>query len=154
MGLKLDDAQAIMAAALKYARANNLKPMGFVVLDERGALRTAAVEDGTSLARWKVAFGKAHGALSMGVSSRKLNDMAVERPHFIASLASVFGEGLVPVPRGVLSSTPRAPSSARPAPRATPRTTTRRRCSPPSPRPGSRASGQDPTFDSCADVRS
>ncbi len=102
MGLKLDDAQAIVAAALKYARANNLKPMGFVVLDERGALRTAAVEDGTSLARWKVAYGKAHGALSMGVSSRKLNDMAVERPHFIASLASVFGEGLVPVPGGVL----------------------------------------------------
>jgi uncharacterized protein GlcG (DUF336 family) len=102
MGLKLGDAQAIVAAAVKYARANNLKPMGFVVLDERGALRTAAVEDGTSLARWKVAYGKAHGALSMGVSSRKLNDMAVERPHFIASLASVFGEGLVPVPGGVL----------------------------------------------------
>jgi uncharacterized protein GlcG (DUF336 family) len=102
MALKLDDAQAIVAAALKYARANNLKPMGFVVLDERGALRTAAVEDGTSLARWTVAFGKAHGALSMGVSSRKLNDMAVERPHFIASLPSVFGEGLVPVPGGVL----------------------------------------------------
>ena len=38
----------------------------------------------------------------MGVSSRKLNDMAVERPHFIASLASVFGEGLVAVPGGVL----------------------------------------------------
>ena len=87
---------------MKYARANNLKPMGFVVLDERGALRTAAVEAGTSLARWKVAYGKAQGALSMGVSSRKLHDMAVERPHFIASLASVFKEGIVPVPGGVL----------------------------------------------------
>ena len=102
MGLKLGEAQAIVAAALKYARANTMKPMGFVVLDERGALRAAAVEDGTSLARWKVAYGKAHGALSMGVSSRKLHDMAVERPHFVASLASVFSEGLVPVAGGVL----------------------------------------------------
>jgi uncharacterized protein GlcG (DUF336 family) len=102
MGLKLDEAQAIVAAALDYARAKSLKPMGFVVLDERGALRAAAVEDGTSLARWKVAYGKAHGALGMGVSSRKLHDMAVERPHFVASLASVFTEGVVPVPGGVL----------------------------------------------------
>jgi uncharacterized protein GlcG (DUF336 family) len=102
MGLKLDEAQAIVAAAIAYARTKALKPMGFVVLDERGALRAAAVEDGTSLARWKVAFGKAHGALSMGVSSRKLHDMAVERPHFVASLASVFSEGIVPVPGGVL----------------------------------------------------
>jgi len=102
MGLKLGDAQAIVAAALAYARAKNLKPMGFVVLDERGALRAAAVEDGSSLARWKVAYGKANGALSMGVSSRKLHDMAVERPHFVASLASVVSEGLVPVPGGVL----------------------------------------------------
>jgi uncharacterized protein GlcG (DUF336 family) len=102
MGLKLGEAQAIVAAALAYARAKGLKPMGFVVLDDRGALRAAAVEDGASLARWKVAYGKANGALSMGVSSRKLQDMAVERPHFIASLASVFSEGLVPVPGGVL----------------------------------------------------
>ena len=102
MGLKLDEAQKIVAAALVYARAKGLKPMGFVVLDERGALRAAATEDGTSLARWKVAYGKAHGAISMGVDSRKLHDMALERPHFVASLASVFGEGLVPVPGGVL----------------------------------------------------
>jgi uncharacterized protein GlcG (DUF336 family) len=102
MGLKLDSAQAIVASALRYARDKNLKPMGFVVLDERGALRAAATEDKTSLARWKVAYGKAQGALAMGVSSRTLNAMAIERPHFVASLGSIFGEGLVPVPGGVL----------------------------------------------------
>ncbi len=102
MGLNLEQAQTIVAAALAYARAKSLKPMAFVALDERGALRAAAAEDGTSLARWKVAYGKAQGALSMGVSSRKLHDMAVERPHFIASLATVFKEGIVPVPGGVL----------------------------------------------------
>jgi uncharacterized protein GlcG (DUF336 family) len=102
MALKLEQARAIVASALAYARAKAMKPMAFVVLDERGAIRAAASEDGTSLSRWKVAYGKAQGALSMGVSSRRLQEMALERPHFIASLASLFGEGIVPVPGGVL----------------------------------------------------
>jgi len=58
MGLRLEQAQKIVAAALAYARQKSLKPMAFVVLDERGALRAVASEDGTSLARWKVAYGK------------------------------------------------------------------------------------------------
>ena len=102
MGLTLEQAQTIVAGALAEARRKNLKPMGFVVLDERGALRAAAVEDGAPLARWKVAFGKANGALSLGVSSRRLQEMAVERPHFLAGLGTVLDAGLVPVPGGVL----------------------------------------------------
>lgn len=102
MALTLDVAQKIVADALAYARAKTLKPMGIVVLDERGALRAAATEDAASLARWKIAFGKANGALHVGVSSRKLHDMALERPHFVASLATVVESGLVPVPGGVL----------------------------------------------------
>jgi uncharacterized protein GlcG (DUF336 family) len=100
--LTLDLAQKIVAAALAFSREKNLKPMGFVVLDARGALRAAAVEDGTSLARWKVAYGKAHGAISLGVSSRVLGTMAVERPHFVGALPSILPEGVIPVPGGVL----------------------------------------------------
>jgi uncharacterized protein GlcG (DUF336 family) len=100
--LTLEVAQKIIAGALAAARELKLKPMGFVVLDERGALRASASEDGTSLARWKVAYGKAHGSISMGVSSRILEKLAVERPYFIGSLASVFPEGIVPVAGGVL----------------------------------------------------
>lgn len=102
MGLTLEVAQTIVAGALAYARAKNLKPMSVVVLDGRGALCAAATENGASLAGWKIAFGKANGALSLGVSSRTLHDMALERPHFVASLASVVEAGLVPVPGGVL----------------------------------------------------
>jgi uncharacterized protein GlcG (DUF336 family) len=100
--LTLEQAQNIVAGAIAYARDKNLKPMGFVVLDARGALRAAASEDGTSLGRWKVAYGKAHGAITMGVSSRVLNDLALARPHFIGALGSIFDEGIVPVPGGVL----------------------------------------------------
>jgi len=100
--LTLDLAQKIVAASIAASREKGLKPMGFVVLDERGALRAAGVEDGASLARWKVAFGKANGAISMGVSSRVLEKLATERPYFVGSLASVFPDGIVPVPGGVL----------------------------------------------------
>ncbi|MFZ1108719.1 MAG: heme-binding protein [Rhodomicrobium sp.] len=98
----LEQAQKIVAGALAYARENNLKPMGIVVLDARGALRAAAVEDGASLGRWKVAYGKANGAISLGVNSRVLGAMAVERPHFVGSLGAVFSDGVVPVAGGVL----------------------------------------------------
>jgi len=60
--LTLGQAQKIVNEALAFARAQNLKPMAFVVLDARGALRAAASEDGASIARWKVANGKASGA--------------------------------------------------------------------------------------------
>ena len=100
--LTLDLAQKIVAASIAAAREKGLKPMGIVVLDERGALRAAGVEDGASLARWKVAFGKANGAISMGVSSRVLEKMALDRPYFVGSLASVLPDGIVPVPGGVL----------------------------------------------------
>jgi uncharacterized protein GlcG (DUF336 family) len=101
--LNYDQAQKIVAAALAAARELNLKPMSFVVLDARAALRAAATEDGAAIARWKVAYGKAHGAISLGVSSRALGTMALERPHFIGALASsVIDDGLVPVAGGVL----------------------------------------------------
>jgi uncharacterized protein GlcG (DUF336 family) len=100
--MTLDLAQKIVAAALAAAREKNLKPMAFVVLDARGALRAAASEDETSIARWKVAHGKAHGAISMGVSSRVLSTMAVERPYFVGALPSILPDGVIPVPGGVL----------------------------------------------------
>ena len=101
--LTYDQAQRIVAAALAAARQQSLKPMSFVVLDARAALRAAATEDGAAIARWKVAFGKAHGAISLGLSSRTLGAMALERPHFIGALASsVIDDGLVPVAGGVL----------------------------------------------------
>ncbi len=99
--LSLGQAQEIVSAAIAFARSRNLKPMAFVVLDARGALRAAASEDGASIARWKIACGKANGALALGVSSRRIGNMAVDRPHFVASLHAIV-EGIVPVAGGLL----------------------------------------------------
>jgi uncharacterized protein GlcG (DUF336 family) len=99
--MKLGEAQRIVATALATARSRNFKPLAVVVLDARGSLRALAAEDGTSLKRAEVAIGKAHGALALGVGSRRLAAMAAERPSFLAAVTPAVG-GLIPVPGGVL----------------------------------------------------
>jgi uncharacterized protein GlcG (DUF336 family) len=100
--LTLAAAQTIITAALAHAREKKFAPMGVVVLDERGVLKTYAAEDGTALRRADIATGKAYGALSMGVGSRTLGKRAEERPHFIAAVNGAIGGSMIPVPGGVL----------------------------------------------------
>jgi uncharacterized protein GlcG (DUF336 family) len=101
MQLTLGVAQSIVRDALAHARKAGFKPVSVVVLDARCAVMAAASEDGTSLKRFEIARGKASGALAFNVGSRKLGEMAVERPHFFAGAAQAVG-GLVPVAGGVL----------------------------------------------------
>jgi uncharacterized protein GlcG (DUF336 family) len=100
--LTLDQAQTIVATALRHGRAEGYQPLAVVVLDARAVMKAFAAEDGTSLRREEIARGKAHGALSLGVGSRTLARRAVETPHFIAAVTQAVGGLLVPVPGGVL----------------------------------------------------
>ena len=100
--LTLSNAQAIIAEALAYARHEGLKPLAVAVLDARGALKAAAAEDGTSLKRFEVAHGKAHGALALGMGSRAIQKRAEQQPTFVAAVSHVVGGALVPVAGGVL----------------------------------------------------
>jgi uncharacterized protein GlcG (DUF336 family) len=100
--LTLEAANKMIEAGLAYARSEKMNPMGIVVLDARGALKAASLEDRTSLIRWRIAFAKAYGALGMGAGTRKLATMAAERPAFIGAASQLAEMGLVPVPGGVL----------------------------------------------------
>ena len=100
--LTLAQAQSILAAALAHGREHNLQKLAVAILDDRGALKAFAAEDGTSLKRAEIAQGKAFGAIAMGVGSRALHRMAGERPHFVEALHGVVNGPMVPVPGGVL----------------------------------------------------
>ena len=100
--LTLDLTRRIIDAALEEADRRGLKPLAVVVLDDRGALKAAAAQDGTSLARDRIAHGKAYGALSLGIGSRALFQRAQEQPYFVSAANGVVGGALVPVPGGVL----------------------------------------------------
>lgn len=100
--LTLAKAQAIVTAALAHARAKGFKPLSIAVLDARGALVAAASEDGTSLKRFEIALGKAKGAVALGLGSRAIGQMAIDRPHFFAGAVHAVGGEMVPVAGGVL----------------------------------------------------
>jgi uncharacterized protein GlcG (DUF336 family) len=100
--ITLSQAQTIVTTALAHAREKGFQPLAVIVLDARGVPKAFAAEDGTSLRRYEIAHGKAHGALAMGIGSRTLGKRAEERPHFIAAVTHVVGGALVPVPGGVL----------------------------------------------------
>ena len=86
--LTLAQANQIISAALAKSHEAGYKPMGIAVLDEGGALKAFAREDGASMFRFEIARGKAWGAVGMGVSSRMLATRAKDNPNFFVSLAA------------------------------------------------------------------
>lgn len=95
-------AQQIIEAGLGHGRSKDMLPLSVVVLDARGALKAAASEDATSLKRSDIAYGKAHGALALGMGSRSIFKRARDQGFFVAAVTHVVGGALIPVPGGVL----------------------------------------------------
>ncbi|WP_137113701.1 heme-binding protein [Mesorhizobium sp. GR13] len=102
MAMTLEQANMIVGAAFAEGRSRNLKPLSVAVLDAGGHLIAFQKQDGSSMLRFEIAFGKAYGALAVGFGSRWLDKAAADRPHFVAGLNAVSGGNIVPVPGGVL----------------------------------------------------
>lgn len=100
--LMLAVAQKIVSASIAHGREKNFMRLAVAVLDARGALKSFAAEEGTSLKRGEIAIGKANAALAMGLGTRSINKMAKDRPYFIGSVTNAVGGSFVPVPGGVL----------------------------------------------------
>ncbi|MBW3096585.1 GlcG/HbpS family heme-binding protein [Pseudohoeflea coraliihabitans] len=100
--LTLTQANTIISAAFKHAEKLSLAPLTVVVLDPGGHMIALQRQDGSSILRCEIATGKAFGALALGLGSRKVSAMAIERPHFLEGLSGVSGGRIVPVPGGVL----------------------------------------------------
>lgn len=100
--VSLEKANTIIAAAFKKGSEAGMKPLSCVVVDAGGHVIAFQRQDGTSLLRMDIAIGKAAGALALGVSSRKIGEMAAERPHFVAALSHLAPKGLLPVAGGVI----------------------------------------------------
>ncbi len=100
--LPLAKANIIIAEALRLGREEDMLPLTVVVLDTGGKLIAVQSEDGSGIVRFDVAFGKAWGALGMGISSRLIRDRLSKRPVFQTALAAASDGRLIPVPGGVL----------------------------------------------------
>ena len=84
------------------SKRDDLKPMTAVVIDAGGAVSSAQRQDGASPIRIDLAKGKAHGAVMMGISSRKLGERAEHQAYFIQAVNALCDGSLVPVAGGVL----------------------------------------------------
>ena len=100
--LTLALAATIVDAAIAARKREGLLPLAVAVLDGGGNLVAFKREDGSGVMRFDIAFGKAHGALGMGMSSRLIRDRLKERPAFQGALAAASGGRFIPVPGGVL----------------------------------------------------
>jgi uncharacterized protein GlcG (DUF336 family) len=100
--ITLDQARAVIAAAMAEGKTLGLAPLTVAVLDAGAHLIALERQDGSGIVRPQLAIAKAAGALGLGVSSRKIGEMAAERPTFIATLATISPNGVAPAAGGVI----------------------------------------------------
>lgn len=100
--MNLETARQLIADTRASGARRGLKPLSVIVLDAGGHPLAFEREDGSSIGRFQVAFGKAHGALALGIGSRALMARAEQQPYFVGAVGAALGGALVPVPGGVL----------------------------------------------------
>jgi uncharacterized protein GlcG (DUF336 family) len=102
MALTLDQANTIIAAALKRSQEAGYKPMAVAVLDESGNVKSMQRQDGASMFRVDIATGKAWASVAMGAASRVLTQRAKDLPAFFGALASTGKGKFIPQTGAVL----------------------------------------------------
>ncbi len=102
MALTLEQASAMVDAALAKGREMGLTPLCVTVLDQGGHLKALKREDGAGMLRVTIAVAKAWGAVGMGLGTRRFAERSGQAPAFFATLSDMTDGKVVPVPGGVL----------------------------------------------------
>jgi uncharacterized protein GlcG (DUF336 family) len=102
MSITLDQANRIIAAILKRAVELECRPIGAVVVEPGCVVKAFQKEDGASLMRFEMAYGKAYAALSLGRNSSLVKLRQQEKPEFVQFLIAASGERLFAEGGGVL----------------------------------------------------
>lgn len=102
MRISLEQANAVIIAAFAEGKRLGLAPLTVAVTDAGGHPIALQRQDRASSLRPQIATAKACGALSLGVSSRRIGEMAAERPAFIAMLGEIAPQGILPAAGGVI----------------------------------------------------
>lgn len=100
--ISLAQANAVIEAAIAKGLELGLAPLTVAVTDAGGHLVALQRQDRSSLLRPQIAAAKACGALGVGVSSRKIAEMAAERPTFVGMLGNITAQGILPAAGGVI----------------------------------------------------
>ena len=94
--ITLDQANRIIAAILKRGAEINCRSLSVLVVEPGCILKAFQKEDGSSMIRFEMAYGKAYAALAMGRSSKLVKVRAEEKPIFMRYLVAASGEQIFP----------------------------------------------------------
>lgn len=87
--ITLAEANKIINGTFASAKKRKAYALAVIVLDAGGRVKAFQKQDGASLMRFEIAYGKAFAALSLNRSSRQVLQKHREKPYFMANLESL-----------------------------------------------------------------
>jgi uncharacterized protein GlcG (DUF336 family) len=84
--LSLAEANKIIEGTFKSAKKRNAYALAAIVLDAGGRVKAFQKQDGASLMRFEIAYGKAFGSLALNRSSRQVLQKFRDKPYFMSDL--------------------------------------------------------------------
>ena len=94
--ITLEQANRIIEAILERGGTLGCRPLAVIVVEPGCKVKAFQKEDGSSMIRFEMAFGKAYAALAMGRSSKLVKVRAEEKPIFMRYLISASDEQIFP----------------------------------------------------------
>ncbi|HEY4407493.1 MAG TPA: heme-binding protein, partial [Xanthobacteraceae bacterium] len=94
--ISLDLANRIIDAVLRRAAEIDCRPISVIVVEPGCKVKAFQKEDGSSMIRFEMAFGKAYAALALGRSSKLVHIRAEERPIFMRYLMGATDQQIFP----------------------------------------------------------
>jgi len=94
--LSLVQANRIIAAILLRGVELKCRPLSVIVVEPGCKVKAFQKEDGSSMIRFEMAFGKAYAALALGRSSRLVRVRNEEKPAFMRYLIAASDDQLFP----------------------------------------------------------
>src|SRR3984893_19569379 len=100
--LTLAQANRIIEAILVRGAELQCRPLSVIVVEPGGIVKASQKEDGSSMIRFEMAFGKAYAALALGRSSKLVRIRNEEKPTFMRYLIAASGDQMFPEGGGLL----------------------------------------------------
>jgi len=100
--ITLDQANRIIETIIKRGAELNCRPLSVVVVEPGCIVKAFQKEDGSSMVRFEMAYGKAFASLALGRSSSLVRVRNEEKPAFIRYLLSATDDKIFPEGGGML----------------------------------------------------
>lgn len=100
--ITLEQANRIIGAIIQRAAEMKCRPISAIVVEPGCVVKAFQKEDGASMIRFEMAYGKAYASLALGRSSSLVRIRREEKPDFIRHLVAVSGDKMFAEGGGML----------------------------------------------------